>query len=247
MAESAQVGGRPGRGHTDRWPAALSIAVRWVGPMAALIVALFANGTAAAWNADRLLNGAARRGTQAVQRAGELNQLADRLRDAVPADRLLAVNDYVNRHLQFADDAVVWQQADYWASPFEALQRGAGDCEDFAMAKYFTLTAMGVPDAQLRLVYVKALIGGAPQAHMVLAYYAAPGAEPQVLDNLIDAVMPASRRTDLTPVFSFNAEGLWAGTGNQSAAGGNASARLSRWREVLQRAAEDGFFEPSRR
>ena len=102
--------------------------------------------------------------------------------------------------------------------------------------------AAGVPQAKLRLVYVRAIVGGpggAVQAHMVLAYYSAPGAEPLILDNLIGEIRPASRRPDLEPVFSFNSEGLWQGTGAQSA--GDPVARLSRWREVLAKARAEGF------
>jgi hypothetical protein len=73
----------------------------------------------------------------------------------------------------------------------------------------------------------------------VLAYYAQPNAEPLVLDNLIGEIRPSSRRPDLAPVFSFNSEGLWQGTGAQSA--GDPVARLSRWREVLAKARAEGF------
>ena len=101
---------------------------------------------------------------------------------------------------------------------------------------------MGMPISKLRLVYVRAQIGGpngAVQAHMVLAYYAAAGAEPLILDNLITEVRPASRRPDLVPVFSFNSEGLWQGVGPTAA--GDPTARLSRWREVLAKARAEGF------
>jgi len=74
---------------------------------------------------------------------------------------------------------------------------------------------------------------------MVLAYYAQPGGEPLILDNLIGEVRPASRRPDLTPVFSFNSEGLWQGTAG--AAAGDPTVRLSRWREVLAKARAEGF------
>ena len=110
------------------------------------------------------------------------------------------------------------------------------------MAKYFSLLSLGVAPERLRLVYVRAAIGGAggtSVAHMVLAYYATPQAEPLILDNLIGDIRPASRRPDLTPVFSFNAQGLWQGVGAMSA--GDPLARLSRWREVLAKAREEGF------
>ncbi|MBX9849757.1 MAG: transglutaminase-like cysteine peptidase, partial [Rhodocyclaceae bacterium] len=127
-------------------------------------------------------------------------------------DNLRRTNEFFNRRVQFADDQKAWGQADYWATPMETLGKGAGDCEDFAIAKYFSLLNMGVPNEQLRLVYVKARIGGPTstvmQAHMVLAWYADPDAEPVVLDNLITDIRPASRRTDLQPIFSFNSQGI---------------------------------------
>lgn len=156
--------------------------------------------------------------------------------------RLQSINQFFNRQVLFRDDTEVWSQIDYWASPLETLGKGQGDCEDFAIAKYFSLLAVGMPTDKLRLVYVRAQIGGAQgavQAHMVLAYYAAPGAEPMILDNLITEVRPASRRPDLVPVFSFNSEGLWQGVGAQAA--GDPVARLSRWREVLAKARAEGF------
>ena len=157
--------------------------------------------------------------------------------------QLQAVNEFFNRRVLFRDDTEAWGQTDYWASPMETLDRGQGDCEDFAIAKYFSLLAIGMPIPKLRLVYVRAQIGGpqgVQQAHMVLAYYAAPGAEPLILDNLITEVRPASRRPDLVPVFSFNSEGLWQGVGSPAA--GDPAARLSRWRGVLEKARTEGVL-----
>lgn len=156
--------------------------------------------------------------------------------------QLQAINQFFNRRILFRDDTEAWGQIDHWASPLETLDKGQGDCEDYAIAKYFSLLAVGMPTSKLRLVYVRAQIGGPQgvvQAHMVLAYYAAPGAEPMILDNLITELRPASRRPDLVPVFSFNSEGLWQGVGGQTA--GDPAARLSRWREVLAKARAEGF------
>lgn len=159
--------------------------------------------------------------------------------------QLEQVNAFFNGHIRFGDDAIIWGRSDYWATPLETLARGAGDCEDFAIAKYFSLLALGIPAEQMRLIYVKARIGGpastVQQAHMVLAYYATPDAEPQVLDNLITDIRPASRRPDLQPVFSFNSNGIYAGAGGRAAAGPGGISRLSKWQDLLQRARNDGF------
>ena len=157
--------------------------------------------------------------------------------------RLKLINDFINRHIVFDDDITVWQQSDYWATPLETLAAGAGDCEDFAIAKYATLLEAGVPGERLRLIYVRARIGGPhstiSQAHMVVGYYPEPSAEPLILDNLIGEIRPASRRADLFPIFSFTSAGLWVSGAERSSA--DPAARLSRWRSVLERMREEGF------
>ena len=159
------------------------------------------------------------------------------------SDKLKSVNDFLNRNLRFEDDQTLWGQSDYWATPLETLSAGAGDCEDFSIAKYFTLKAIGIPTSRLRLIYVRAQLGGPTsgmsQAHMVLAYYPSPDSEPLVLDNLISEIRSASRRADLSPVFSFNSDGIWAGTGAGQAT--HDTSRLSRWRDLLARARIEGF------
>jgi len=195
-----------------------------------------------AWDRDRMQLAAQRLGPRAVSSVKALQPLLASASTMDEAALLAAVNDFYNRRVVFTDDAAAWGSDDYWASPLETLEKGQGDCEDYAIAKYFSLLAGGVPVARLRLVYARAMIGGpggAVQAHMVLAYYAQPGAEPLILDNLIGDVRPASRRPDLTPVFSFNSEGLWQGAAG--AAAGDPTARLSRWREVLAKARAEGF------
>ena len=181
-------------------------------------------------------------GARALDAAVELKRLMESLSGRDEVEQVRSINEHFNRRIAFADDTTVWGQRDHWASPLELLSRGAGDCEDYAIAKYFALVGLGVPVARLRLVYVRAMIGGpqgVSQAHMVLAYYATPDAEPLVLDNLLADVRPASRRPDLAPVFSFNTEGLWEGTGPQS--NGDPVQRLSRWREVIAKARSEGF------
>lgn len=159
------------------------------------------------------------------------------------AKKLALVNDFFNRRMLFESDWQVWQQEDYWATPLEFMGKGAGDCEDFTIAKYVTLLMMGVPKERLRLIYVRARIGGPgsarSEAHMVLGYYAQPTDEPLIMDNLIGTIRPATLRDDLSPVFSFNSDGLWA-PGSQSSVA-DPTARLSRWRDVLTRMRLEGF------
>lgn len=172
-------------------------------------------------------------------------QLIDDSRTMGTQDKLKRINEFFNRKIQFLDDIQVWGQTDYWATPIETLAKGKGDCEDFTIAKYFTLLDAGMPNEQLRLIYVKARIGGpssnVTQAHMVLAYYPTPDAEPLLLDNLITEIRPASRRPDLQPVFSFNSMGIWANPVARGVPSSTGVGRLTRWQDLLNRAKAEGF------
>lgn len=193
-----------------------------------------------ALDGPRLLQSAQRFGPSAVQRTQALVQEMEAVGNAAEDEKLKVINTFFNRTVQFRDDRDAWGAVDYWASPLELLNKGQGDCEDYAIAKYFSLISLGVSPAKMRMVYVRAQLGGGVQAHMVLAYYPEPTAEPLILDNLITDIRPASRRPDLAPVFSFNAEGLWQGVGGSSA--GDPVARLSRWRDILSKAKAEGWW-----
>jgi predicted transglutaminase-like cysteine proteinase len=185
-----------------------------------------------------------RYGEAAAQTVDDWQLLIERSRQLPDTEKLIAINTFFNRSVSYEEDARVWRVHDYWATPLETLGRRAGDCEDFTIGKYVSLGLLGVPIDRLRLTYVRAELGragsGISQAHMVLAYYATPGAEPLILDNLINDVRPASRRLDLAPVFGFNSEGLWV-AGNHASLSADPTARLSHWRDVLRRMREEGF------
>lgn len=221
------------------------IAGKWPRRAGLLSGLFFLLTVAAALDLDRLAASFERLGGNPASLRDWQKLREDSRQLATSEEKLRRINEFFNRRIQFADDQQVWNQSDYWATPLETLARGRGDCEDFTIAKYFTLLEAGVPDQQLRLVYVKARIGGPAstlqQAHMVLAYYAAPDAEPLVLDNLITDLRPASRRPDLAPVFSFNSQGIWQGAGGSDPQGPGGIGRLSRWQDLLQRTRLEGF------
>lgn len=181
-----------------------------------------------------------RYGTRAAETINAWRQLITEVRLLSDTDKLNKTNAFFNRRITFQSDLEVWGQDDYWATPLEFMGRGAGDCEDFAIAKYMTLQMLGIGKERLRLIYVRAQSGSLPSiAHMVLGFYPQPTEEPLILDNLISSVRPASQRSDLTPVFSFNSEGLWVGGASTSAA--DPTVRLSRWRDVLDRMRQEGL------
>lgn len=160
--------------------------------------------------------------------------------------KLKLVNDYVNQ-TPFTCDAAQWCVEDYWATPIEFLANHGGDCEDFAMAKYFALRALGIADQQLRLVYTRIRRGGVAGSHVVLAYYPAPDAEPLLLDNLEQRISPASLREDLTPLMSFNAHDIRRERQSAVRVGEDA---LARWNGQWHAARQDQslrFLTPAQR
>ena len=185
----------------------------------------------------------ARYGVGGIQKLHAWRKLLDDNQLQPEIDQVKRVNDFFNVYIRFEEDSVHWKTKDYWATPLETLGSGAGDCEDYTIAKYMSLLKLGIPTERLRLIYVKAQIGGPTshvfQAHMVLGYYPRPNAIPLILDSLITNIEAADQRTDLHPVFSFNSDGLWVG--GQAQPQIDPTARLSRWRDVLMRMKQEGF------
>lgn len=146
-------------------------------------------------------------------------------------DLLGPVNAHFNR-LPSRTDSSMWNVEEYWATPAESWSVNGADCEDYAIAKYFALKELGVPVTRLRMVYAKQ--AASPEAHMVLAYYPDPRADPLILDILEGTISPASRRPDLTPVYSFNDEDLML------VQAGGTTVRVStfshrKWKELLEK------------
>lgn len=185
-----------------------------------------------------------RYGQSTADMVGQWRSTIDAMQLLRDEQKMVKANDFFNTRIRWVQDPEAWGQKDYWATPLETMGKRMGDCEDFAIAKYATLILAGVDVNKLRITYVKARIGGPyskiHEAHMVLAYYPTPSADPQILDSLIKEIRPASRRKDLTPVFGFNSKGLWVG-GAAAPATRDPGAKLSRWRDLLQRAAADGL------
>ena len=151
-------------------------------------------------------------------------------------EKLDKVNSFFNR-MTFVDDIDHWGEKDYWATPIEFLGTQGGDCEDFTIAKYFTLKAMGIEEEKLNLTYVKALTYNVH--HMVLTYFSTPGSEPLVLDNINKIIKPSSQRKDLLPIYSFNGTGLWLAKQRGRGKLAGSSSRLKRWQDLVQRMSKD--------
>lgn len=184
-------------------------------------------------SAQQIQKSTAKHGPLAGKRLEAWQALVTDNLNAPEADKLNNVNDFFNE-VRFISDIDHWGIKDYWATPVEFLATDAGDCEDYVIAKYFTLKALGVAESKLYLTYVKAV--KLNQAHMVLTYFETPKSIPLVLDNLNSKIFPATQRKDLLPVYSFNGDGLWLakerGKGQSVSSG---TSKLTQWNDLLKK------------
>ncbi len=140
-------------------------------------------------------------GEKAFERLQDWYTLIDDNKNIAEKDKIEKVNKFFNR-FNWKSDSANWESEDYWANPVEMIISDGGDCEDFALAKYFTLLELGVAADKLRMTVTTTRENREP--HMVLAYYKNPTADPLIMDNLVRKVKKASLRNDINPVYSFN-------------------------------------------
>jgi predicted transglutaminase-like cysteine proteinase len=136
----------------------------------------------------------------------QLKSSLDQMR-GLPIDaQARRVNDLMNS-VQYISDKRNWGRSDYWATPIEFLERG-GDCEDFAIAKYAALRALGVPDSRMRVAIVKDTQKNI--AHAILIVYGDDG--PMILDNQIKTVRADNSIRHYKPIYSINRTAWWLHT-----------------------------------
>jgi predicted transglutaminase-like cysteine proteinase len=185
---------------------------------------------------DQLSKITAKYGEKALKRVEIWDSVIENAKSKDILHKLKDVNDFWNK-LRYKRDIVHWKKNDYWATPFEFLGTGAGDCEDYAIAKYYSLKKLGVPDSKLRITYVKLKRSRTKyeEAHMVLTYYHKPDATPIVLDNVNKKLKLATKRPDLRPIYSFNATGLWQAKNRGTTSVRVGSNNLRNWKSMLSR------------
>lgn len=115
--------------------------------------------------------------------------------------KISQINFFINGTLSEFDNQTFGID-DYWMTPKEFMIKGYGDCEDYAITKYFTLLELGVKKENLYFAVVD--VKGSADSHMVLLYVENKNSSPLVLDNLSFKVLPLSKRLDLTPKYAFN-------------------------------------------
>ncbi|MDP6350620.1 MAG: transglutaminase-like cysteine peptidase [Alphaproteobacteria bacterium] len=118
-------------------------------------------------------------------------------------DQLKAVNKKLNSN-KYIVDMINWGVKDYWETPGEFFEK-YGDCEDYSIAKFLSLRALGVPAESMRVVVVKDL--NLDVAHAILAVYTPK--KVLILDNQLSIVVEARRIRHYRPIFSVSETGWW--------------------------------------
>lgn len=124
-------------------------------------------------------------------------------KDLDPMAKLQAVNDFMNR-ARYVVDEINWGVKDYWATPGQFFDQ-FGDCEDYAIAKYMSLRALGFESTQMRIVVLQDL--NLKVAHAILAVDI--DGQTWILDNQIKGVIEEGRIRHYRPVYSVNEQSWW--------------------------------------
>jgi Bacterial transglutaminase-like cysteine proteinase BTLCP len=183
-------------------------------------------------------------GAQAPARWNALREQALQL----PEPRRIGhVNSAVNAFV-YRSDREMHGVDDYWDAPFELMQRGAGDCEDFAIAKYMLLLQAGIPRERLKMAFAFHDASGSGEAlrapagpqrtHVVVLYEPEIGSEPLVLD-MISQIAPLAARPDLRLVFDFDDLATYAIHAPEVSTTA-VQRMMNRWIAALQRAGAVG-------
>ena len=144
---------------------------------------------------------------------------------------VLEVNESVNRTPSAPDD-MIWGKEDHWATPKEFYANGAGDCEDYAISKYFALREAGIPASRMLLAVGEIDDGDSVHAVLFVTYK-----ETFVLDNIIERVTPINEYIDFKVMYKFNEDWLYI---NNMKLKPN---YLLKWNSVLRRMAAEKLIK----
>ncbi len=148
------------------------------------------------------------------ERESSVQRAIASIHDAALFMKLEVVNRSINRGLRYQEDLENYGQLDHWAAPRETMERGRGDCEDYAILKMAALKAAGVPIDDMSVVVVKDKRRNVH--HAVLAVLTPKGNF--ILDSLTDKVLSDQLVHRYEPLYSVGTRGLWVHGFRQSAA-----------------------------
>lgn len=123
----------------------------------------------------------------------------------LPANKQLEfVHKFVNR-LEYITDMSNYGLKDYWATQHEMYGHDGGDCDDYAITKYYALKMLGFDVNDLRVVVVKDTNLNIGHAILVVNFKG----KSIVLDNRIKTLINANRLHHLQPIYAINEDAWW--------------------------------------
>lgn len=150
--------------------------------------------------------------------------------------KLRSVNTYINSLNAIYDSKN--PDTDIWSTRLEFLNKGGGDCEDYAIAKYYTLKDLGINPKNMCLIIVKE--GSSNYYHLVLGVWQKQNSSPLILDNLSFKVLPFTKRIDLKPDICMNEFGSFKVTKNGKKRKINITYKA--YKDMLKRAKKENFW-----
>ena len=201
-----------------------------------LVLFLFSNSFAYEFNLNQKDKNLIEKSTQKsfiLKRLAKYEEVRNKARNLDINKKLAQINLFINGSLAEFDNASMGID-DYWMTPKEFFIKGHGDCEDYVIAKYFTLLELGVKKENLYPAIVK--VEGSASLHLVLLYVEDKNKSPLVLDNLSFKILPFSKRTDLTPIATFNEIDSYTLTREKFLQKANVDwGKESKWEKLLNR------------
>jgi predicted transglutaminase-like cysteine proteinase len=143
------------------------------------------------------------RGGQCSGQQQDWYEMVEDLRGRGRYEQMVAVHRWLNRYRYITDDRL-WGKSDYWETPGQFVTM-SGDCEDYSIAKYYTLKALGWNDADLRLVVLRDTVRNIPHAVLAVNY----NGENYILDNLATEPLQDRYLRQYTPYYAVNATTRW--------------------------------------
>ncbi len=118
-------------------------------------------------------------------------------------EQMKAVNRFINK-VRYREDSANWDKKDYWAAPGEFFATG-GDCEDYAVAKYYSLKHLGFPEERMKIVVLKDRSRGIHHAVLVVDW----DGETLMLDSVDNRIRPYKKAKHYQALYSINETAYW--------------------------------------
>lgn len=145
------------------------------------------------------------------------------------------INFLINRMSQYESDLKIWKQLDYWTSPLEFINMGLGDCEDYAITKYYSLLKSGIKEDKLILILTNYQKEKTIEKHVVLGYWQSP-IKLWVLD-INPKIEYIQDRKELEVLESFNQQGYYYQLTKKKIN----SIFLQRWNQAKEKSEKEGW------